>query len=71
MRMVSDMTTNLNVRNLQHIDCDLVYKNFTISYDHDTDYIKWVAENIIDRSNFITSFTLGEMLEKIDEITNM
>lgn len=62
---------NINVRNLQHIDCDLMYKNFTISYDHDTDYIKWEAVSVIDKNNIITSFTLGELLDKIDEITNM
>ena len=61
---------NINVRNLQHVDVYLLYKNFKISYNHDVDYIKWEAENIID-GNTILEFTLESLLEKIDEITNM
>lgn len=61
---------NINVRNLQHVDAYLFYKNFKISYDHDVDYIKWEAESVVDGST-LWEFTLESLLEKIDEITNM
>ena len=62
---------NINIRNLQHIDGKLVYKNYKIIYEViGSSSIHWEAESIVDYS-ILSEDSLEVLLDKIDEITNM
>lgn len=59
----------INVRNLQHIDGNLVYRGYSISA---TDYclsMIWIAKNQLTNES-IYKDTLSELLDEIDDITN-
>lgn len=59
----------INVRNLQHIDGNLVYKGYSISA---TDYclsMLWISKNQLT-NGCIYKDTLSELLDEIDDITN-
>ena len=61
---------NINVRNLQHVDGKLIYKNYNIIYEVIGSSVHLEAESVIDYS-ILSDDGLESLLDKIDEITNM
>lgn len=59
----------INVRNLQHIDGNLVYKGYSISANNYYSEIIWIAENQLT-NEYINKDTLSQLLDEIDDITN-
>lgn len=61
---------NINVRNLQHVDGKLVYKNYNIIYENIGSGTHWEAESVVDYS-ILSDDGLESLLDKIDEISSM
>ena len=61
---------NINVRNLQHVDGKLVYKNYNIIYENIGSSVHWEAESVVDYS-ILSDDGLESLLDKIDEISSM